>query len=95
MPTQDCVRSNERSDFRQSASSDSLAPHGKSPALIVGQPKFLATELLLEDSVLLTEVLDDRILLTTDPTGHRRNEDLPGLKDEGHSSIVARRRSDR
>jgi hypothetical protein len=45
---------------------------------------------LLEDSVLLAEVLDDRILLAADPASQDGNEDLPGLKDGGHPSIVAR-----
>jgi hypothetical protein len=42
------------------ASSDGLAPHGKSSALIVGQSQSSATELLFEDSILFTEILDDR-----------------------------------
>ena len=72
-------------------SSKSPAPHGKPASLIVGQSEPSATELLFEDSVLLAEVLDDRILLAADPASHGGNEDLPGLKDGGHPSIVARR----
>ena len=54
------------------------------------QPESPATELLLEDSILLSEILDDRVLLTADPTSERCNKDLPGLEDGGHPSIVAR-----
>ncbi len=50
----------------------------------VGQSKSLATKLSLEDSVLLAEVFDDRILLTGDPAGQGGNEDLPRLKDGRH-----------
>ena len=49
-----------------------------------------ATELLFQDSILLTEVLDDRILLAGDPAGQGSNEYLPRLKDGGQSEIVAR-----
>jgi hypothetical protein len=90
MPTKDGVRCDERGDFGEDASSDGLAPHGQSASLVVGQPEASATELLLEDSVLLAEIFDDRILLTGDPAGQGDDEDLPGLKDGGHPLIVAR-----
>jgi hypothetical protein len=47
-------------------------------------------ELLPEDSILLSEILDDSVLLATHPAGQGGNEDLPGLKDGGHPSIAAR-----
>ena len=47
------------------------------------------TELLPEDSVLLAEILDDRILLAADPAGHGGYEDLPWLQRDGHPLIVA------
>jgi len=34
---------------------------------------------LLEDSVLLAEIFDDRILLAADPSSQGGDEDLPGL----------------
>ena len=52
-------------------------------------------ELLPEDSILLAEKFDDRILLAADPAGHGGNEDLPRLKDGGHRVIVANRWSNR
>ncbi len=60
---------------------------------MIGQSEPSATELLLENAVFLLEVFDDRILLTGDPTCHSSDEDLPGLKDGGHPTIVARQRS--
>ena len=65
------------------------------PPLIIGQAELLATELLLENAVFFLKVFDDRILLTGDPTGHSSDEDLPGLKDGGHPSIVATPRNNR
>jgi len=62
---------------------------------MIGQSEPCATELLLEDSVLLAEVLDDRILLAAHPPSQGGNEDLPGLKDGGHPSIVATPRNNR
>ena len=88
MPTKDGVGRDERCDIGEGASSDSLAPHGKSSALSIGQSEFSATELLLENSVLLSEIIDDRILLAADPARKSGEEDLPGLKDGGHRLIV-------
>ena len=55
---------------------------------IVGESEFLAPELLLENSVLFTEVIDRRVLLAGDPAGHRSDEDLPGVKYGRHPLIV-------
>jgi len=90
VPAEDGVGSDERRNFGKGTSTDGFASHGQSPSLIVGQPESFATELLLEDSVLLAEILDDRVLLTGHPTGERGHKDLPGLEDGGHRSIVAR-----
>ncbi len=70
-----------------------LCLHGQSASLIIGQPESPATELLLENSVLLSEIFDDCVLLAADPTGERCHKDLPGLEDGGHPSIVAPKRS--
>ena len=71
------------------ASSDGLPSNGQSPSLIVCQAESSSAELLLQNSILLAEILDNRILLTGDPAGHGGDEDLPGLKDDGHPGIVA------
>ncbi len=92
VPTKDGVGSDERSNFGEGASSNSLAPHGKPSALSVGQSKSSGTELLFQDSVLLSEEFDDGILVAGDPSGQGGNENLPGLNDGGHPLIVACRR---
>ncbi len=86
--TEDSVGRDERSNFGESAPSNSLAPHGQSAALIVGQAESSSTELLLQDSILLAEILDDRILLTGDPAGQGGDEDLPRSENGGHRRIV-------
>jgi hypothetical protein len=93
VPTKDGVGSDERSDFGEGASPNGFAADRESPTLIVGQPESLAAELLPENSVLLSEIFDDGVLLATDPSGEGGHEDLPGLEDGGHPSIVARQRN--
>jgi hypothetical protein len=95
MPTKDGVWRDDRRDFGEGSSSDGLAPHGQSASLTVGQSESSATELLLQNSVLLVEVLDDRILLAADPASQSGHQDLPGLKNNGHRGIVATPRNNR
>ena len=76
-------------------SADGHASHGKSSALSVGQSESSATKLLLEDSVLLSEVFDDCVLLLADPAGQGGNKDLPGMKDGGHPLIIPTPRNNR
>ncbi len=64
-------------------------------ALIVGQPESPSPELLLEDSVLLSEILNDSVLLAAHPAGQGGNEDLPRLKDGGHRLILSTPRANR
>jgi len=73
------------SDGPDSRSCNGLASHGKASA----------TDLLFQDSILLAEVLDDRVLLTSDPARHGGDADLPGLEDSGPSSIMPTSRDNR
>ena len=95
VPTEDGVGSDERGNFREGPSADGLSSYGQSASLIICQAKSSATELLLQGSVLLAEILDDCVLLAGDPACHGGDEDLPGLKDDGHPGIVAWRESSR
>ncbi len=92
MPTKDGVGSDERSNFGKGASSDGFAADSEPATLIIGQPESSATELLLLDAVLFSEVFDNCILLTADPAGQGGYEDLPRLKNGCHRRIVARER---
>ena len=88
MPRKDGVGRDKRGDFGEGASADGFTPDGKPATLSIGQAESSGPELLPEDSVLLSEVFDDRILLAADPASQGGNEDLPGLEDGGHRPIV-------
>jgi len=93
VPTKDGVGSDKRRNLGESPSPDGLAADREPPTLIVGQSESSAPELLLQDAVLFSEILDDCVLMAADPTGEGGHEDLPGLEGGGHPSIVARKRS--
>jgi hypothetical protein len=95
VPTKDGVGSDERSNFGEGPSSNGLAADGESASLRVGQSESSATELLLEDSILLSEIFDDRILLAAHPAGQGGDEDLPRLEYRRHPPIVAEPNFDR
>ena len=59
VPTQDGVRRDERRNICESASPDGLAADREPATLIVGQTETSAAELLLQDAVLFSEILDD------------------------------------
>jgi hypothetical protein len=84
VPTEDSVGRDERGKFGEGASPDGFSPDRKPATLIVGQAESPATELLLQDAILLAEILDDRILLATNPAGQGGNEDLPRLEHRRH-----------
>ena len=90
VPTKDGVGSDKRSGLGEGPSSNSLAANRKPATLIVGQSESFTSELLFQDAVLFSEIFDDSVLLATDPSGKGGDEDLPGLEDSGHLSIVAR-----
>ncbi len=95
MPTENSVGGDERSNLGEGASPDGLAANRKPATLIIGQPESSATELLLENSVLLAEIINDGFLVSIDPAGQGSDEDLPGVKDGGHRLIVATPRNNR
>ena len=93
VPTKNGVGSDKRRNFGEGPSPDCFAADCEPPPLIVSQLEPLATELLLEDTVLFLEIFDDCILMAADPAGHGGNKDLPRLEDGGHPLIVARQRN--
>jgi hypothetical protein len=95
MPTEDSVGRDERGNSGEGASADGFAPDRKPATLSIGQSESPAAELFPENSVFLSEVLDDRILLTADPAGQGGNENLPGLEDSDHRPIVPTSRGNR
>ncbi len=95
VPPKDGVGCDERGDFGESPSPDGFTPNRQSAALVVGQSEPSSPELLLQDTVFFPKVVDDCVLLTRNPTGHRGHEDLPWVEYRRHPRIVARSRTDR
>jgi len=56
----------------------------QSHPLFVGEPEPLSFELLLENTVLFDEVVDDRLLVTVKPTGQGDYEEVEWLYDMGY-----------
>jgi hypothetical protein len=53
--------------------------------LVVIEPDPSFTVGFLQDLVLGTEILDDRLLLPADQAGQNGEEEVPGLEDEAHT----------
>ena len=58
----------------KAASAEDLAFHGQSPSLVVGETQ-LGTVSAAEDPVLLTQVVDDVLLVSVDPAGDKQEEE--------------------
>ncbi len=95
MPPQDGVRGDDRCDVHEAPASDRLSSHGQPPSLGIGQPESSATELLLEDSILLPQVLNGGFVVACHPPGHSGDENLPRLEERAHSGIVGDRSANR
>ena len=74
----------------QVTTTNGLATYRKPAPLRVGEAESSATQLLLQDAVLFSEILDDCVLMTADPASQGGNEDLPGLEHCCHPEIVAK-----
>ena len=53
---------------------------GGAASFVIAEAKTPATELALQDAVLLDEVVDNLLLLSVKPTGDDHDEELPGGK---------------
>jgi hypothetical protein len=61
-----------------------LALAAKRPALVVVQPHRLPAELLTQNPVLLTQVIDDLQLALVHPPGNGDQHEPERLQDSGH-----------
>jgi len=88
MPGEDRVGGHKPGKIEQHLPADSLARDGHPPPLVIGQRGPSLAPLFEEDAVLLPKEVDRRLLVATDPACEGCEEDLPGLKGEGHQRIV-------
>jgi len=88
VPGHDRVGSDERGDFTQELETNSLALHGQTSSLIIGQSEPLPSKLLLQDTILLLKVFDAVLLVPIDPAGECGEEGLLGLQVTVHTAIL-------
>ena len=80
MPTENRVRGHDRSDLGEYPVAEGFSFRRQTASLGVGEAKASAPELLLQNSILFVEVLDDRTLLAADPASNCDDEDLSWTK---------------
>jgi len=59
-----------------SPAAEDLGLHGQSYPLLVGKPKPLSFELLLENTVLFDEIVDDHLLVAVKPACQGNYEEM-------------------
>jgi hypothetical protein len=60
----------QRLQFIKYSAAKSLGFHGQSHPLFISEPKQLSLDLLLEDTVLFDEIINNHLLLAIEPAGH-------------------------
>jgi hypothetical protein len=69
IPPQDRVRCHDADDGRKPTPAEDLAFHGQPAALVIGEAEPSRSVRCAEDSVLLEQIVNDRLLLPVDPAG--------------------------
>ena len=87
MPGEQRIGCHQRLQFIKSPATQQLGLHGQSHSLFVGELKSLSSELLLEDTVLLDEIIDDHLLLAVEPAGQGDYKEMGRLYDACHCRI--------
>ena len=84
----ECIRCDDAGHLHQDPATEFLTAYGETPALDVCQSKWATAELLAEDAILLTEIVDQIVLVPVQPASDRKDEEvqrrghpgrLPGL----------------
>ncbi len=73
-------RSDDRGDPFEDLSAEGPALRSESATFVIGEAEPPATQLPLEDTVSLDQVLDDVLLMALDPACESDQQELPGLK---------------
>jgi hypothetical protein len=74
LPAKQCLWRHKRANFPKQLAAQGLALGGQAPALVVGEPDPLASELLAEHAVLLSKVRNGVLLLLVHPPGQCNND---------------------
>ena len=84
MPAKNCVRREQRAEVTEQFSAEYLTLQRQSTPLIIVEQESSLAELLLEDSILSHQILDDFLLLAVDPVRKHDETEFPGLKNRCH-----------
>jgi hypothetical protein len=89
MPGQQCLRRDDRCQLRQSPASKSFRSDCETAALIVRESRSASAELLAQDPVLLTQVLNRLLLLLIHPASHGDEHKPDRIENATHASTVS------
>ena len=87
MPAQNRIRRKQRADFIQSLATDRLALDRQAAPLVVTEQDAFLAELLFENCVLGSQILDHFLLLAIDPSGKDQDKQLPRLQNGFHRRL--------
>jgi hypothetical protein len=76
VPPENSVRSHDRGNLREQPATETRAAGSQASSFVVGEPQTPGTELRLQDAVLLVQVRHDLVLLASEPTDERRDEQV-------------------
>src|SRR5262249_41843190 len=74
VPPEDRIRCHDAGDGREVTTAEDVAFEGETASLVVGQAQSTSTVHPAQDSILLEQVRNDRLLLSVDPTGNEEHE---------------------
>ena len=76
IPAEDGVRCGDAGHLHQDPAAEFPPPDGETPPLTVRQAKRTTAQLFAEDSILLTEVVDQIVLVPVQPASDRKHEEV-------------------
>jgi len=85
MPGQQRYWRDQSNDFCQKFTAYLLAASGKTPTLVIGEPKTPFSELL---AVLLAQVVDDLSLSLVHPSGYSNHDEVKRIQASVHGLVI-------
>ena len=67
------ARPDDPGHLHQDPATEFLSAHGETAALSIGQAERTTAQLLAEDSILLTEIVDQIVLMPVEPASDRKD----------------------
>ena len=79
MPGEQRIGCHQRLEFIKCPATQHFGLHGQAYPLFIGESKPLPFQLRFENTVLLDKIVDDRLLVPTEPAGQGDYEEVEGL----------------